>query len=296
MCFWYSPEDRSAIRDGPLSGVPRSLISRPLPGASMELRTREGASSLPPRSQSAPRLVSIVVPTYNERQNLPRLVAGIAEVMQWPYEIVVVDDSSPDGTADLARDLAQTYPVRLLSRPAKSGLGSAYRDGFALASGDVIFEMDADLSHDPRHIPALVQAIVDGAEIAVGSRYIPGGRIIGWGAYRKLVSGVGNGLARLALTVGVRDVTSGYRCYSRSAASVVQDAKSDGYAFQVEALWIAKKRGLRIAEVPITFENRVVGKSKLGPSEFGRFLKTLARLRVTRAPSSAQKGRPARTP
>lgn len=240
--------------------------------------------------ERAPRLVSIVVPTYNERQNLPRLVAAIAENMPWPYEVIVVDDSSPDGTADLARDLAKTYPVRLLSRPAKSGLGSAYRDGFALADGDVVFEMDADLSHDPGHIPALVQAVVDGADISVGSRYVEGGRVVGWNTYRKLVSGVGNGLARMMLLVGVRDVTSGFRCYSAAAAEVVQDAKSDGYAFQVEALYLAKKRGMRIAEVPITFENRTVGKSKLGPGEFGRFLKTLARLRVTRVPTAASVG------
>lgn len=233
--------------------------------------------------ERAPRLVSIVVPTYNERQNLPRLVAAIAQDVPWPYEIIVVDDSSPDGTADLARDLAKTHPVRLLSRPAKSGLGSAYRDGFALAEGDVIFEMDADLSHDPRHIPALVQAVLEGADISIGSRYVDGGRVVGWSTYRKLVSGVGNLLARISLTVGVRDVTSGFRCYSRAAAGVVQEAKSDGYAFQVEALHLAKGRGLRLAEVPITFENRTVGKSKLGPGEFACFLKTLARLRVSPA-------------
>ena len=231
------------------------------------------------------RLVSIVVPTYNERQNLPRLVAAIAENVPWPYEIVVVDDSSPDGTADLAHDLAKTYPLRVFSRPAKSGLGSAYREGFAKAEGDVIFEMDADLSHDPRHIPALVRAVMDGADISIGSRYAEGGRVVGWNAYRKVVSGVGNGLARYTLFLGVRDVTSGFRCYARSAAGIVQEVKSDGYAFQVEALYLAKKRGMRLAEVPISFENRTVGKSKLGPSEFGRFLKTLARLRLTRVPT-----------
>jgi dolichol-phosphate mannosyltransferase len=105
---------------------------------------------------------------------------------------------------------------------------------------------------------------------------------------------VGNGLARAGLMMGVRDVTSGFRCYSRDAAPLVQDAKSDGYAFQVETLWLAKKRGLRIAEVPISFENRTVGKSKLGPGEFARFLRTLARLRVTRVPRAAARGRPAR--
>lgn len=241
-----------------------------------------------------PRLVSIVVPTYNERQNLPRLVEAIARSASFPYEIIIVDDSSPDGTADLARDLARTFPVRLLSRPTKSGLGSAYRDGFAIAEGDIIFEMDADLSHDPRFLAPLVQAIVDGADIAIGSRYIPGGTVVGWNTYRRLVSGVGNGLARATLSPGVRDLTSGFRCFSRDAASIVQSAKSDGYAFQVEALFLAKCSGLRIVEVPIHFENRTVGKSKLGPGEFTRFLRTLVRLRVTRVPTT--RGRPVRAP
>ncbi|HUR69037.1 MAG TPA: polyprenol monophosphomannose synthase [Candidatus Thermoplasmatota archaeon] len=247
-----------------------------------------------PNMERAPRLVSIVVPTYNERQNLPRLIAAIAENMPWPYEIVVVDDSSPDGTADLARDLAKTYPVRLLSRPQKSGLGSAYRDGFAEAKGDVIFEMDADLSHDPRFIPDLVQGIMDGADVCVGSRYVDGGHVVGWNSYRRLVSGVGNTLARMMLRVGVRDLTSGYRCYTREAADLVQLVRSDGYAFQVESLYLVRKSGMRIQEVPIVFENRTVGKSKLGPSEFARFVQTLARLRVTRVP--ARRATPARAP
>lgn len=227
------------------------------------------------------RLVSIVVPTYNERQNLPRLVASIQPYLKHrAYEIVVVDDSSPDGTAELARDLAKTHPIRVVSRPAKSGLGSAYRDGFKAAKGDLIFEMDADLSHDPRYLPALIEAVEQGADIAVGSRYVAEGRIVGWGVYRKIVSGVGNTLAKLMLGLRTRDVTSGYRCYARQAADVVQLARSDGYAFQVEALYLARRRGLRIVEVPITFENRTVGRSKLGPSEFLRFLQTLARLRL----------------
>lgn len=230
-----------------------------------------------------PRLVSIVVPTYNERQNLPRLVEAIAaHLKDRPYEIVVVDDSSPDGTGDLAADLAKTYPLRLLRRPAKSGLGSAYRDGFQAARGGLIFEMDADLSHDPRYIPALVEAIEQGADIAIGSRYVAQGRIVGWNWYRKLVSGVGNGLAKILLGLRIRDVTSGYRCYARHASNIVQNVRSDGYAFQVEALWLARKQGLRVVEVPITFENRTVGKSKLGAGEFLRFLQTLGRLRFAR--------------
>lgn len=236
--------------------------------------------------ERAPRLVSIVVPTYNERQNLPRLVGAIAAHARWPFEIIVVDDSSPDGTGELAKDLARDAPIRLISREQKAGLGSAYRAGFLLADGDIVFEMDADLSHDPRFIPDLVQAVIDGADIAVGSRYTPGGRIVGWGAYRKLVSAVGNGLARVVLAPGAKDVTSGFRCYTREAAALVQEAASDGYAFQVEVLHLARARGLRIVEVPIQFENRTVGQSKLGPGEFARFLRTLARLRVTRAPAA----------
>ncbi|MFA5862133.1 MAG: polyprenol monophosphomannose synthase [Candidatus Thermoplasmatota archaeon] len=241
---------------------------------------------------SRSRLVSIVVPTYNERQNLTRLVAAIQAHVRVPYEIVIVDDSSPDGTADLARDLAREHPVRLVSRPAKAGLGSAYRDGFKAARGDLVFEMDADLSHDPRFVPALIDAVESGgADVAVGSRYVPGGRVIGWSRYRRLVSGVGNMLARVVLRPGARDVTSGYRCYSRAAADLVQSVESDGYAFQVEALFVARSQGLRIVEVPITFENRVVGKSKLGAGEFGRFLQTLVRLRLAR---STVRGRPSR--
>lgn len=234
------------------------------------------------------RFASVVVPTYNERQNLPRLVQAIAEHMPIDHEIVIVDDSSPDGTSELARDLAREHPIRVITRPTKSGLGSAYREGFAAAKGDVIFEMDADLSHDPRYLPALVEAIESGADIAVGSRYTPQGRIVGWNGYRKLVSGTGNTLARLALGLRVRDTTSGYRAYAREAAGIVQAVESDGYAFQVEALHLARKSGLRVVEVPITFENRTVGKSKLGPSEFVAFVRTLLRLRFRPAKPKAR--------
>ena len=252
---------------------------------------RFDAASCFARMDRRPHLVSIVVPTYNERQNLSRLVDAVAQHLALPYEIIVVDDSSPDGTADLARDLASKHPVRVLSRPEKSGLGSAYRDGFAAAKGDLVFEMDADLSHDPRYLSALVEAALDGADVVIGSRYVEGGRIVGWNWYRKLVSGVGNGLAKIVLALGVSDVTSGYRCYHRDAAALLQDVRSDGYAFQVEALWLARRHGLVVREVPITFENRTVGKSKLGASEFVAYLETLFRLRLTPKP---RRGKPTR--
>ncbi|HWG89639.1 MAG TPA: polyprenol monophosphomannose synthase [Candidatus Thermoplasmatota archaeon] len=231
------------------------------------------------------QLVSVVVPTYNERDNLPALVAGIDKHITTDYEIIVVDDGSPDGTADVARELATEYPVRLLSRGAKLGLGSAYRAGFRLARGDAVLEMDADLSHDPRHIPGLLEAVERGASMAVGSRYVHGGAIRNWGPYRKVVSGVGNGLARTILGLGSKDCTSGFRCYAADWKHLVTSTKSDGYAFQVEVLYLAKKWGATVAEVPIIFENRTVGKSKLGASEFGKFLATLGRLRVSSMPA-----------
>lgn len=242
--------------------------------------------------RSAPRLVSIVVPTYNERRNLAPLVEGIADALPWPYEVIVVDDSSPDGTGELARMLARSHPIVLVSRPQKRGIGSAYRDGFAAARGDVVVQMDADLSHDPADVPELVCAVVDGADLAVGSRYVAGGHIAGWGPYRHLVSGVANTMARAMLRVGVRDVTTGFRAYAAAAARTVELVRCDGYAFEVEALHVAKRAGLRIVEVPIHFEDRAAGQSKLGVGEYARFVRTIARLRFSRSPLASR--RPAR--
>lgn len=229
------------------------------------------------------QFVSVVVPTYNERENLPHLVRGIHRHLNREYEVVVVDDGSPDGTADVAEALAADYPVRVLRRGAKLGLGSAYRAGFRLARGDAIFEMDADLSHDPRHLPGLLEAVEQGAGVAVGSRYIHGGEVRGWGAYRKLVSGVGNTLARTVLGLDTRDCTSGFRCYAAEWRHLVTTTRSDGYAFQVEVLHLARRLNVPVAEVPIIFENRTTGKSKLGAQEFGKFLGTISRLRLAGA-------------
>ncbi len=235
--------------------------------------------------------VSVVVPTYNEAETLPRLVDGIRENLPLAYEIIVVDDGSPDGTADLARELGKTHPIWVIDRGEKRGLGSAIRTGVSVARADIVAVMDADLSHDPAHLPALIETVVEGADLALGSRYVAGGDIVGWSAYRRLVSGVGNGLARTVLGIPSQDATTGFRVYGPAAKPLVSNAQSEGYAFQVEILFLAKQAGLTLAEAPIRFENRQDGKSKLGTGEFVGFLGTIGRLRFTRRPPTRRSPR-----
>lgn len=225
--------------------------------------------------------VTIVVPTYNERDNLPRLVDGIAAHLDRPWELVVVDDGSPDGTADVARALAGKYPVRVVQRSGKQGLGSAYREGMRQARPGPAIAMDADLSHDPRFIPALVKAVDGGADLALGSRYVPGGSVVGWTLRRKATSRGANLLARAILGLRVKDATTGFRCYGPRARALLQTTQSDGYAFQIEAIHLSERHGLRVREVPIEFKDREVGESKLGSQEILKFLGTLRRLRAT---------------
>lgn len=226
----------------------------------------------------APSL-SIVVPTYNERANLPPLLAALRQHAPRPYEVIVVDDASPDGTADAARSLAREHPVRLVARQGKLGLGSACRAGVGAARGDAIALMDADLSHDPCYLPALHAAVQRGAGLAIGSRYIPGGGVRGWGPWRRSVSWGANALAHRMLHLPARDATSGYRCLPRENAGLVLDTQCDGYAFQVEEVWLAMRRGLSVDEVPIVFLDRRRGKSKLGMRQIADFGTTLLRLR-----------------
>lgn len=223
-------------------------------------------------------LLSVVVPTYNERGNLPLLVEAIDEEAPRPYEIVVVDDGSPDGTGDVAREMAGSFPVELVERPDQSGLGSAYRDGFAAARGDAIAQMDADLSHDARALEDLVAAVEDGAGVAVGSRYVEDGSVEHWPLVRRTISRGANLLARGALRLDVRDATSGFRCFAAGQADLVQDTHADGFAFQVEVLANARARGITVREVPICFRDRAEGESKLGAGEMVGFSRTVARL------------------
>jgi len=209
----------------------------------------------------------VVVPTYNERDNLPLLATAL---MQYPnVSLLVVDDESPDGTGAVADALARQYPERIevLHRKTHRGLGRSYIDGIASVLDrpvDVICQMDADLSHDPRHLPDLIAASVH-ADVVIGSRYVPGGAVVNWPRRRRLLSRVANGYIRLVTRLSPRDCTSGYRCWRREALASVPLARftSDGYSFLVEMLYAATAADLRFAEVPITFVERRLGESKL---------------------------------
>ena len=209
----------------------------------------------------------VIVPTYNERENLPVLVDGL---LRHPnVRILVVDDRSPDGTGGVADDLARRHPgrVEVMHRVDRRGLGRSYVDGIRRAIHepvDVICQMDADLSHDPRHLPDLI-ACTATADIVIGSRYMPGGAIVNWPLRRRLLSRLANLYIRLITRVPARDCTSGYRCWRREALARLPLERffSDGYSFLVEMLFVGASQGSRIAEVPITFVERRQGQSKL---------------------------------
>jgi dolichol-phosphate mannosyltransferase len=210
---------------------------------------------------------TVVVPTYNERENIVMLLPRILE--QPRFRVLVVDDNSPDGTADVVAAAAQDDPrVGLLARPSKLGLGTAYIAGFqqALAEGaDYIFEMDADFSHDPAYLSTLLAAAERGNDLVLGSRYVPGGGTTDWGIMRKCISQGGNVYARLILGLPVRDATGGFRCYRRRVLETIDlnAIRSNGYAFQIEMVYRALQAGFRVGEVPILFPDRRVGKSKM---------------------------------
>jgi dolichol-phosphate mannosyltransferase len=209
----------------------------------------------------------VIVPTYNERANLATLVAG---VLSHPdVRMLIVDDQSPDGTGQLADHLAARHPGRLdvMHRTDRRGLGRSYIDGITQALEepvDLICQMDADLSHDPAHLGSLMAATAH-ADLVIGSRYIPGGAIVNWPKRRRLLSRFANMYIRGVTRMAVRDCTSGYRCWRREALAALPLDRffSDGYSFLVEMLFVASRRGCRIAEVPITFVERREGESKI---------------------------------
>jgi dolichol-phosphate mannosyltransferase len=209
----------------------------------------------------------VIIPTYNERANLPTLVAGLLE--HEGVRVLVVDDQSPDGTGQLADELAHAHPCRVsvMHRITQRGFGRSYIDGIKAALAepvDVICQMDADLSHDPRHLPALIAATTN-ADMAIGSRYIPGGEIVNWPLRRRLLSRFANTYIRTIARVRAHDCTSGYRCWRKEALAALplDQFFSDGYSFLVEMLFAASRNGCRIAEVPITFVERREGESKV---------------------------------
>ena len=210
----------------------------------------------------------IVLPTYNEAENIADILRRVRAVV--PHAgVLVVDDSSPDGTADIVRAMApEVGEVEILSRPRKSGLGSAYRDGFKWGRQrgfDVLMEMDSDFSHDPADIPRLLKGIDDGADLVIGSRYVPGGQIPHWPWHRRALSKYGNRYSSAMLRLDVRDLTAGYRAYrSDMVARIdIDNVRADGYGFQVEMTYFVAQAGGRIVEVPIKFVDRVRGTSKM---------------------------------
>jgi len=222
--------------------------------------------------------VWVILPTYNEAENLRKMVLSIIS-LKLALKILVVDDNSPDGTGEIADVLAaEQKDVYVLHRAGKQGLGTAYAAGFryALGSGaDAILTIDCDFSHDPRYIPKFIDALDGAAAVVVGSRYVAGGRIENWNAYRTFLSATANRFVKTLFRMPVRDCTSGFRLYRKEAADVFLESglHSVGYSFQVEALYRVLRRNLKVSEIPICFVDRREGKSKMGLSEvfFGVF-------------------------
>ncbi len=212
--------------------------------------------------------VLVVTPTYNERLALPGTLNRLRRAVP-SADVLVVDDNSPDGTGALVDERAAGDPqVHVLHRPGKQGLGAAYRAGFAwgLERGyDVLVEMDADGSHQPEQLPALVAAVADGADLAIGSRWVPGGAVENWPVTRQVLSKGGNLYARLALGIDVRDATAGFRAYRREVLEKIplDEVSSQGYCFQVDLVWRTVQAGFRVVEVPIVFVERELGSSKM---------------------------------
>lgn len=225
----------------------------------------------------------IVIPTYNERENITKLIPALFSQNIPELQIVVVDDNSPDKTSEVIESFREQYPIHIIKRLRKLGLGSAYIMGFkkALALGaDLIFEMDADFSHDPTDVARLIQAM-ESADLAIGSRRVDHGGILGWSWRRHLTSWTAMTFSRFFLKLKTRDVTAGFRCYRRRVLETIglDEIKSNGYAFQEEMLFRVERLNFRVVEVPVTFVDRKVGTSKLSWKDIIEFFKVMWRLR-----------------
>ncbi len=231
--------------------------------------------------------IYIVIPTYNEKENLENLVKEIFALKIENSRVIIVDDNSPDGTGDLAEKLVENYNLSVIHRSAKQGIGSAYKQGFSLAiqnNADLIIQMDADLSHNPKDIPRLITACLKGYDIVIGSRKIKGGQIINWNLWRKFCSWGAMSFARLALNIKTKDLTAGFRCFRKEALQKInfQNLESNGYAWLEEIIYLAEKNNLKIKEMPVVFTDRRAGQSKLGKKEIVEFFKTIFRLKFHR--------------
>jgi dolichol-phosphate mannosyltransferase len=215
----------------------------------------------------------LILPTYNEAENIEAIVAASSDVLAGStggaYKILIVDDGSPDGTGDIADRLAaEREQLEVLHRSEKNGIGPAYLAGFAYAldhGAAYAMEMDSDFSHDPADLARLLQAVCGGADLALGSRYVPGGGVVDWGLLRRVISQGGSTYARLVLGLKVRDLTGGFKCFKREVLEAIHfdSVRSQGYAFQVELTYRAVRAGFRVEEVPIVFKDRELGQSKM---------------------------------
>ena len=218
---------------------------------------------------AAGRGVWVVLPTFNEIENLEGILSAILEALPQAH-VLVVDDGSPDGTGQLADTIAAREPrIAVLHRSAKEGLGPAYRAGFRWVldrpDTDAVVQMDADFSHDPRDLPRLLAPLMVGADLTLGTRYMSGGGTIGWPWYRRVISRGGTTFARTVLLLPYRDLTGGFKAWRRELLESIRlrDMDVNGYGFQVETTWWAHRRGARIVPVPITFRERTAGRSKM---------------------------------
>jgi dolichol-phosphate mannosyltransferase len=227
---------------------------------------------------------TVCLPTYNERENLEKLVRALG---RHGVEVLVIDDGSPDGTGEIADRLAaELRYVSVLHRPQKEGIGRAYIAGFhRVLAGDseLVLEMDCDFSHDPADVPRLIAACEQGADLALGSRYVPGGGTRNWGLARRVISWGGSFYARALLGVKVRDLTGGFKCFRRAVLESLdlEGIESKGYAFQIETTYRALRKGFRIQEVPITFADRTEGTSKMSRGIFLEAVVKVPLLRLT---------------
>jgi dolichol-phosphate mannosyltransferase len=227
----------------------------------------------------------VCIPTYNERENLEAITRAVLAVDP-RVDILVVDDNSPDGTGQLADTLAAAEKrIQVLHRQKKEGLGRAYLHAFSWAiehGYSFIIEMDADFSHDPRYLPRLIDEAQAGADLVIGSRYVEGGGTVNWGVTRQIISKGGSLYARTILGIPIRDLTAGFKCFRREVLQAIdmEAVKSTGYAFQIELTYRTLRRGFKVKEIPIVFEDRRVGQSKMSKKIFLEALTMVWKLRL----------------
>ncbi|MFL5906647.1 MAG: polyprenol monophosphomannose synthase [Solirubrobacterales bacterium] len=229
----------------------------------------------------------MILPTYNEAENLEQIVGAVLEQLPASGRVLVVDDNSPDGTGRIADRLADSSDsIEVLHRERKEGLGPAYLAGFHIAldrGAERIIEMDADFSHDPAFLPELIEA-TEHADLAIGSRYVPGGGVTDWGPMRRFISRGGSAYARIALGLPIRDLTGGFKCFRRPVLEAINldTIEARGYAFQVETTYRALRAGFRVVEVPIVFRDRRQGNSKMTKAIIGEAMWRVPAMRFRR--------------